>query len=87
MRTIRERSIMYIKPELKSININEMKNIILAGACSKYGYVCIDPSLFNCAVAGFSNNCPTYDSNKCDPLAAPTAGHGNYPAGLGRVTI
>lgn len=72
---------MYTKPAMITINKKELQTIVLSGACSSYGYVCIDPSIFNCKVAGFSNNCPTYDQNKCDPLAAPNAGHGNYPGG------
>ncbi len=70
---------MYIKPRVSSIPIEKLEEIIVAGACSLYGYVCINPSLFTCDTANFSSSCSTYDSSACDPLAAPSAGHGNYP--------
>ncbi len=72
---------MYCKPLLKTIDAKEIKSVVTAGACS--GYVCLDANLFTCAYASFNSGCSTYDPNKCDPLAAPTAGHGNYPAGNG----
>lgn len=71
-------SMDYQKPTIKTISINELKKIIFVNASSD-GSLCIEPSLFACNYAAFGN-CPTYDPDKCDPFAAPSAGHGNYPA-------
>lgn len=71
----------YIKSRIVVIPKQELKCLILTGACSTYGEVCIEPGIFSCDQSSHSSSCSTYDQNKCDPMSAPNAGHGNYPNG------
>lgn len=44
----------YVPMKAVVISMTELEEIVVNGACSMYGYGCINPTLFNCAVASFA---------------------------------
>ncbi|MBR0232467.1 MAG: hypothetical protein IJQ47_00265 [Synergistaceae bacterium] len=76
---------IYQKPIIKTIDLNELKKIIFANAYSDTTN-CLDVPLFDCSIAAFSY-CPSYDAEHCDPFSAPTGSHGNYPGNVGNIPL